>query len=116
MIVNILGTEYAITLDVDPESNKYLNENFGYCDMHSKKIVCADLLKIEGWKDETEEVRNKQRKATLRHEIIHGFLCESGLWGSSVPICAWAINEEMIDWIALQFPKILEAFQQVNAI
>lgn len=58
----------------------------------------------------------EDRQATLRHEIIHAFLAESGLWGSSEPAKAWAMNEEMIDWIALQFPKILKAFKEAKAI
>lgn len=103
-------------LNVDSETDKDLKNKFGYCDMHSKKIVCADLSKIDDWKDEPENVRIIQQKITLRHEIIHGFLKESGLWGSSIGIDAWATNEEMVDWIALQFPKMIKAFEEVDAI
>ncbi len=48
---------------------------------------------------------------TLRHEILHAYLFESGLDWSSRDIESWATNEEMIDWIALQFPKILDTYR-----
>lgn len=51
-------------------------------------------------------------KRALRHEIIHAFATESGLTCDS----EWGMNEEMTDWIAHQFPKMLAAFQAVNAL
>lgn len=38
-------------------------------------------------------------------------MSESGLdCNSLTPECAWAINEKMIDWFAIQSPKIYKAF------
>ena len=51
-------------------------------------------------------------KRILRHEIIHAFAFESGLADDS----AWAMDEEMTDWIAHQFPKMLAAFKAVGAL
>ena len=46
-------------------------------------------------------------KATLRHEIIHAFLFESGLQTCAFTIEGpWAENEEMIDWFANMIPKM----------
>lgn len=45
---------------------------------------------------------------------FHGsdaFLFESGLGADS-----WGINEEIVDWIAYQFPKMAEAFGKVDAL
>lgn len=39
------------------------------------------------------------------------FLFESGLGADS-----WGINEEIVDWIAYQFPKMAEAFGKVDAL
>ena len=47
-----------------------------------------------------------------RHEIIHAFLFESGLAENS----EWAQNEEMVDFFAIQFPKLMEAFKNADAI
>ena len=43
----------------------------------------------------------------IRHELVHAFAYESGLAENS----PWAFNEEMTDWIAIQFPKMLKAFE-----
>ena len=50
-------------------------------------------------------------KKVLCHELVHAFLFESGLGGES-----WANNEELVDWIAFQFPKMLEAMKNANAL
>jgi hypothetical protein len=56
-------------------------------------------------------------KKVLRHEIIHAFLHESGLSGNSLQYeGAWSQCEEMVDWIAIQFPKMLRAFQDANCL
>ena len=48
----------------------------------------------------------------MRHELIHAFLFESGLAENS----NWARNEEMVDWIARQFPKMAKTFQEVKVL
>ena len=48
----------------------------------------------------------------LRHEIIHAFLDQSGLACNS----DWAKNEEMIDFFAMQFPKIMEAMKSIDVL
>lgn len=112
MKVNILGTTYRIIEEEDGTDPK-LKENDGYCDSSSKKIVLLIYSDDVMNKEDMEQVR----KQVMRHEIIHAFLCESGLEANAgVPTTGWATNEEMVDWIAIQFPKILEAFQQCKCI
>ena len=54
---------------------------------------------------------------SIRHEVVHAFLEESGLSDCSLrPEMAWARNEEMVDWIAIQFPKMLEAFKWLEVL
>lgn len=48
----------------------------------------------------------------VRHEIVHAFLKESGLDCNS----DWARNEEIVDWIALQGPKIMAAWTEAGCI
>lgn len=45
-----------------------------------------------------------------RHELIHAFLYECGLNDSS----DWARNEELIDWLAIQLPKINVLFEKAG--
>lgn len=113
MDVNILGSKWKIlynTLSQNPD----LEGKEGYCDMTSRTIYIRRYE--EGDRDiDVFEVKMDNRSvvdvAVLRHELIHAFLSESGL-GSE---CYWAKDEEVIDWFALQFPKLRDAFSQVYA-
>ena len=53
-----------------------------------------------------------QSKKVVRHEIVHAFLTESGLAENSF----WAQNEELVDWIAIQGPKLIKAWQEAGAL
>lgn len=114
MKVNILGTEYAIfTESADiPE----MEGKAGYCSFDSKEIHILDLNTHEEWKNETEVAKKSYANRTMRHEITHAFLYESGLAQDSSDVEGWAMNEEMVDWIAIQFPKMLKAFEEVGAL
>lgn len=106
--VNILGTRYNIK-SVDPNTNdKRLEGANAYCDYYAKEIVA---IKYEETEESFKDIHAFNRK-TLRHEIVHAFLAESGLRKS----CNWSENEEVVDWIAIQFPKMLKAFQEANAL
>lgn len=114
--VDILGTRYTIEIH-DADEDECLKENSldGYCSYLRKLIVLADFKKLyPKWTDDEREVYQKH---ILRHELIHGFFNESGLQECSCRINgSWADNEEMVDWIAIQFPKMLEAFRWCECI
>lgn len=110
MKVKILGTEYEIVMDAEEKDYPILKDADGYADFTIKKIVVKKLIQ-DG--ESYENLELWQRK-TLRHEIIHAFLYESGLWQNSFK--DWARNEEMTDWIALQFEKILGMFIELQCI
>lgn len=109
--IDVLGTKYTIieaTEKLDPK----LDGLCGYCD-DSAKICVVKELPPKSERDNTfKEDLNYCQKQTLRHEITHAFLFESGL----AQCCGWAVNEEAVDWIARQFPKMVEAFKDVNAL
>lgn len=110
MKVNILGTEYTITI-LD-KINKYMKDNpdvSGYMDPSSKKIVVYV-------KDIEVDDEEQYKKRTLRHEITHAFFYESGLDCNANNITEWARNEEMIDWFAIQSPKIFKVFNELNIL
>lgn len=110
MKVKILGTEYEIVMDSEEKDYPILKDADGYADFTIKKIVVKKLIQ-DG--ESYEDLELWQRK-TLRHEIVHAFLYESGLWQNSFK--DWARNEEMTDWIALQFEKILGVFIELQCI
>lgn len=116
--VCILGTVYAIETHKTSE-DKFLKDNSwsGYCDEINKLIVVADLNDTDYFSLETDKEREIEYKRILRHEIIHAFLNESGLQDSSLHYSGgWAKNEEMVDWLAIQAPKIHKAFESAGAI
>lgn len=106
MTVKVLGVDYEIV-----ESNRVDDTNLenadGYCDTSSKKIVIDEFQQRENSKENLEQYK----QSVIRHEIIHAFLYESGLDGES-----WARNEEIVDWMAIQFPKLHKAFKSVEAL
>ncbi len=112
--VSILGTRYAVYTGISYQKDNELKGRFGYCSHIEHKIVVGDLSTCETWKNESKEARLAQERLTLRHEIIHAFLNESGLTSSSNSVDGWARNEEMVDWIAIQYPKIGKVFQKLE--
>lgn len=109
-VVNILGTEYEILRQSRKENPKLENSN-GLCEQYSKQIIVdtfdeakEDVMCVENLEDFEKKV--------LRHEIIHAYLGESGLRSNS----DWAENEEMIDWFAIQFPKLLKTFSELGIV
>jgi hypothetical protein len=116
--VNVLGTEYTIETRKVSEDDFMKNEQCsGYCAEDSKIIVVADVTEKPYFNYMTELEQELYRKKTLRHELIHAFLNESGLSdSSSVPNCGWAKHEEMIDWLAIQTPKLYRAFKEAGCI
>lgn len=116
MKVKILGTDYNITYKDDDVVCEDMDcapgECGGYCNEFSQVIIVANLNLCK----DNEATKKILRERNLRHEIIHAFLNESGLSNNSNNICCWAKNEEMVDWIAIQFPKILKVFKEVGCL
>ena len=110
MKVNVLGTEYEIILDAPDE---LLPEDAeGAVDVTLKRIVIAEFVVDRN----SVKDLNAYRKKVLRHEIVHAFLYESGLWNNSGHVNAWGQNEEITDWIAIQSPKLFTAFKEAGAL
>nr|DAV15616.1 MAG TPA: hypothetical protein [Caudoviricetes sp.] len=116
--INILGTEYRIETHKVSEDS-YLEENklAGYCGEEEKLIVVADMSEEKYFTGMDEKAQEAYRKRVLRHEIMHAFLNESGLSDSSNQYGgAWAKNEEMVDWFAIQSPKIFKVYSELGII
>jgi hypothetical protein len=108
-IVHILGTEYKILI-IEEGDYRYNREADGWCDTQAKEIVLYNFTQ------DLNSVRDlvAYQKKVLRHEIVHAFLYESGLWQCSSSSNSWATNEEMVDWIAIQESKLHEAFKEAG--
>ena len=113
--VGILGSIYTVYfVDKFPERLEKFEDNAdGLCNRYNKEIFvkrCQD-------KDMTKEGKERCEKTTLRHELFHAYLSESGL-SANASHCytSWAENEEMVEWFAIQAPKIFKTFQEVGCI
>ena len=103
--LNILGTEYRVVINDDEcmESNAD-----GLCKFYEKEIVLRspeNMLEPD-CSNETKEIRMKEVK---RHEIIHAFFAESGLFD-------YSDNEQLVQWLAIQFPKMLKTFMEMQCL
>lgn len=109
-VIGILGTPYTIYFNA-PE-NEMPDGADGCMDQRLRIIRIAKLEPRENTIQDMESYKNK----ILRHEIIHAFLYESGLWNNSDSVEAWARNEEMVDWIAIQSPKLFQTFKEAGCL
>jgi hypothetical protein len=107
--IDILGTTYTIEEKAKDEDS-FLESCAGYCDKTTKKIVILNNdpeseLDDYGW----------FKKKVTRHEIIHAFLFESGLHENWYHKDA-GHDETVVDWIAVQFPKMLRVFEVAGCL
>lgn len=110
MIVNVLGSDYAVIVTNEAQEPRLKNKD-GFCDDTSKEIF-AGRLQNRIFQEDSKRNLLLQTKKVLRHEIVHSFLFESGLAENS----GWAKNEELVDWIAIQGPKLFKAWQEAGAL
>lgn len=114
--VSILGTVYTI-YDCKSGEDEVADSEFdagkdGYTDPTTHEII---LRVIEPGVGECADLAEARRR-TLRHEITHALLFESGLAFDSNAAEAWAVNEEMVDWFAHQAPKLFKAFKEAGCL
>lgn len=116
MKVNILGTEYRIDV-IDPTEEMNKNGYVGLCSSYDRVITIADLKQMPEYKDLTDKELENSIAETIRHEIVHAFFNESGLKGSAITYDGpWCKNEELIDWLAIQGPKIMMAWKEAGCL
>lgn len=115
---NVLGTKYKIEIHKISEDKDLKNNGWGgYCNESLKLIVVADTSETEYYGDCSDAEKKMISKETLRHELMHAFFNESGLSNNSLQYSAgWAKNEEMVDWFAIQSPKIFKLFKECDCL
>lgn len=101
--VVILGEEYKIVEDASIIHSEGAD---GVCERLTKTItiVPKDMI-LDG--ECSDEEKTKRYNEVMRHEVVHAFFFESGL-------SRYATDEDLVDWIAVQFPKILATMQSVG--
>lgn len=107
--INILGTPYNIAFRTQDQEPR-LETAYGFCDWSTKTIVIDKNIVRDA--DSVENIDEFIHKV-MRHEIIHAFFHESGLCKENHP---WADNEEIVDWLAIQSPKIFVALNKLELL
>lgn len=108
----ILGEKWIIKIGSEIDF-PYLKSVDGYTDSSVREIIVDSFAGKEmetGVKLDLKQYQNQ----VLRHEIIHAFLFESGLDANTHQCSEWATNEEMVDWMAIQFPKIKKVYEELG--
>lgn len=104
-VVNVLGTEYKIKSNEDIYKTLMESQNTGECDMYAKVISISPQEFIVN--DSREDVRKSIYNICMRHEILHAFFHEAG-------VDKYSADETLVDFIAMQFPKMKELFEEVD--
>ena len=112
--VNILGAEWSVKFG-DEKDYPVLEKADGVTDSSTRELIVHNMDSSKGQIGAKRDLDAYRRKV-LRHEIIHAFLYESGLGENSNEVGAWALNEEMVDWLAFQIPKIISVMQKAGAL
>lgn len=107
--INILGTEYRINVLAYDNEQLTSRGASGLCDSLRRVITISDMQDLPA-----EDVDLAQKKV-LRHEVVHAFLAECGLDENSLVLDdAWAVNEEMVEWISVMIGKIMRSFRELG--
>lgn len=102
--IDILGTEYEIKID-DSIVSQGVD---GLCKSYDKIILIRSKENML-CPDDSDEVKDVRHKEVLRHELVHAFFDESGLGD-------YSNNEQLVEWIAVQFPKIMKVFVEADCL
>ena len=105
--VNILGTDYSIINTNENDEPRLIDAN-GACDFSTKELL-FDVDSFNSSNPKCMGDKDALYRKVVRHEIIHAMFNESGLENISR-------DELLVDWIAIQAPKMLKIFQEVGCL
>lgn len=112
--VSILGSGWDLFVcdfNEDPWFEK--NDADGKCTPAIRWIKLVNQRTDKRIEYESEEEMLSYMRNTLKHELVHAFLSEAGLDHNSNHFeGAWAVNEEMVEFFAVQLEKIHRAVDE----
>jgi hypothetical protein len=106
----VLGEVYKFFYETE-ECDPKMKGNDGYTETEEKEIHIEKGI-FEDQPEDKQLVKNlpKYGRKVIRHELVHAFIEESGLAECN----DWARSEELVDWIAKQFPKMMKCFVEAG--
>lgn len=111
--INILGSEWTV-VRTNRAEEKRLEDKDGFCDF-SVRLICINWYQVDNEDLDQQWDIDVHNRNVLRHEIVHAFLFESGL-GENWKHDTFGHDETMVDWIAMQGPKLYKAWKEAGAI
>ncbi len=115
MRVSVLGVPYTLLYKTRAQ-DKGLEDCDGYCDTSIKRLVVRDYTEDERKEPMSLKDLDAYKRKCMRHELVHAFLYESGLSVNGTGTEQWPTNEEMVDWMAIQGPKLYAAWKQAGCL
>lgn len=111
--VNILGTEWKIKIGNSSEypALEYMDS---CADSTLKEIIIDNMKRSENQPGAKGNLAEHQKQC-VRHEIVHAFMEESGL-SHNFEHKSIGIEETMVDWFAIQSPKIYKVFAELDIL
>ena len=103
--VNVMGQEYQI-VKVSRDQYKQCDIADGWCDAYGKKIYYVD--------PNTDPEHDSM--ATSSEELVKHILQHEIAISSYSIVGAWAMNEEMVDWIAWNGEKLYQAWKEAGLV
>ena len=104
MTLDILGAKYNVR--IVNRSNLKMQEADGIAEIYSKEILlCQDEKNDDNAFDNIEDYYRK----VLRHEAFHAMFAEMG-------VRKWFEDEELVDMLAMQYPKIKAIMDKCDAV
>ena len=104
MTLDILGAKYNVR--IVNRSNLKMQEADGIAEIYSKEILlCQDEKNDDNAFDNIEDYYRK----VLRHEAFHAMCAEMG-------VRKWFEDEELVDMLAMQYPKIKAIMDKCDAV
>ena len=98
--VNILGTEYDFTENLEDDSCD------GMTDVYAKTMKIKPKDKFFEDDSSDSKANDARRDEVIIHEICHAFFFESGL-------ADYCYDEALVGWLGKQIPKIIAAVNTV---
>lgn len=112
--VSILGQPYKV-YELSPQDEGTMEDGvLGTTDWTTHEIIVRGSIKDP--EDHGLANREVLYKSVLRHEIVHAFLFEAGMTGFDEWSGSYATNELIVDWIAVNAPKMHMAFDEAGAL
>jgi len=110
--VDVLGSAYDLFLTTDKEEPRFDKLNCdGFCDSISRRIYVNCNVNDAALSDPRLYIFH-----TIKHELVHAFLYESGLSTDFEHAHRFGHEETMVDWIAIQMPKIISCYRNLTML